>query len=367
MAFGGKFLFFGPSVYMAGSLLVNSNPWLAPGYSWLLHSPFLVFPFFMALTSLIFLLASIRRTKRGRFSTSSLLKISRDNIFGICHILNFVLMFILQLLGRPSFQLSHYATYLIPTAFLSAGEQLAASIWRLSKRQYKTIALVTICLLISFYIIYYHTQIQSAINLTDSVWYAVVGLAAGAICLWIPGTHKLITNALFVALAFLFFAATDTTLIAVNPALRQTRLPQMEYCACENRQQNFLAVIKSDDIVNTTSGNPRFWYNLQEPQGGLYRSICSTHLWAYNLINEKFPAVVQHEYPGHENLKALVTISPGTDIVVLSTDKDTLLKANNALNQLGLKAVLIKTEEVEQGSISFTMTFIKAEVYWANQ
>jgi len=51
----------------------------------------------------------------------------------------------------------------------------------------------------------------------------------------------------------------------------------------------------------------------------------------------------------------------GMDIVILSNDKDALLKANAALNGLGLKVNLIRTEEITQGSISFTMTFIHTE------
>jgi hypothetical protein len=135
---------------------------------------------------------------------------------------------------------------------------------------------------------------------------------------------------------------------------------QITYCACEQREQNFLAVIKSDDVIRSyDAGNLRFWYSATESLGNLYTAIASTRLWGYRLINDKFPEVVEPDYPGHKN--ELATIQSGMDIVILSSDKDAFLKANAALNGLGLKANLIGTEEITQGSISFTMTFIQIE------
>lgn len=68
---------------------------------------------------------------------------------------------------------------------------------------------------------------------------------------------------------------------------------------------------------------------------------------------------MEPDYLGHK--KELATMQSGMDIVILSNDKDALLKANAALNGLGLKVNLIRTEEITQGSISFTMTFIHTE------
>jgi hypothetical protein len=362
VAAGGNFLFFGISFYLAGSLLLNSNPWLAPGSTWLLHVPFMVFPFIIFLTSLLFTIVSLTRVKSGRFTTNNLLQIARDNIFSLCHLLNFVLMLILQILGKPVFQLQFYASYLLPTAFLAAGAQLAAPLSRLSKGQYTVIAIITISLVAGSYLIYYHTPLRSVTSFADSIWYVSAILVAGVLCLSMAGKRRQTINALLVGLAFLFFASTNITLIATNPH-------QITYCACEQRQQDFLAVIKCDDIIRTydTTGNLRFWYSKTEPLGDLYMAIASTRIWGYRLINDKFPEIADLDYPGRVHKTATIQIPSGTDIVILSSDKDALVKANASLNQLGLQAKLIGREEITQGSISFTMTFIRTEAYPADK
>lgn len=356
VAAGGSFLFFIPSLISAGFLLIRSNPWLASDYTWLLHVPFMVFPFFIFLTSFLLLAVSLIRVKSSLFKMNSILQVARDNIFSLCHLLNFLLMLILQLLGKPGFQYTYYASYLLPTAFLAAGAQLAAPLSRLSKNQYIIIAITAISLLAGSYLIYYHTPLRSVLRCADSIWYVSAVLIAGVLCLSIAGKRRQTVNTLLVSIAFLFFASTTLTLIANR---------QITFCACDQRQQNFLAVIKSDDIIRTydTNGNLRFWYNAAEPLGDLYMSIASTRLWGYRLINDKFPEIVEPDFPFHKHEAATVQIPPGTDIVILSGDKDALAKANAALNLIGLQANLIGMEEITQGSISFTMTFIRAEAY----
>ena len=167
----------------------------------------------------------------------------------------------------------------------------------------------------------------------------------------------------------MLFTSANITLLptAANVKLNPSRdiLPNYYYCACDQRQQNFLAVIKSDDIIRTydVTGNLRFWYNNAEPLGGLYTSIASTRLWGYRLINDKFPETVEQVYTGQTHKAATIQIPPGTEIVILSGDNDAFTKANTALNSLGLQAKLIGTEQITQGSINFTMTFIRAEAY----
>ena len=351
MAAGGSFLFFMPSAYISGYLLIKSNAWLASGYSWLLQVPFMIFPFFIFLTSLVFVIASLIRVKSGLLKTDVILNIARDNIFSLCYLLNFILMLIVQLLGKPVFQLQYYASYLLPTAFLAAGAQLTAPLSRLSKSRYNIIAITIISLLGGSYLIYYHTPLRSITGCTDSIWYVLAVLFAGALCLLIARKRSQAINTLLVGLALLFFASTNITLIATN---------QITYCACDQREKNFLAVIKSDNAIRSyDAGNLRFWYSATEPLGNLYTAIASTRLWGYRLINGKFPETVEPDYPGHKN--ELATIQSGMDIVILSTDKDALSKANAALNSLGLQANPIGTEEITQGPISFTMTFIHIE------
>lgn len=351
---GGSFLFFKPSIYMVGYFLMVPNIWLAHGNTWLLFVPFMVFPIFICLTSLLFLIVSLLRVKAGLFKMDSILQIARNNIFGLCHLLNFLILLVLQLQGQPVFQLQYYASYLLPTACMAAGHQLAGTFSRLNNNQYTLIATLVISLLAGSYLIYYQTPLHSVINCADSMWYVFTVLVAGALCLIMVAKRRQILHILLVILAFVFFSLTPITLIATNCHL-------ITYCACDQRQQNFLAVIKSDDIIRAydTTGNLRFWFSNTEPLGGLYTAIASTRFWAYRLINYKFPEIVIENLPGNERSETTIKLPPETDIVILSSDKDALSKASTALNRLGLQVHLIRTEEIIQGPISFTMTFIR--------
>jgi hypothetical protein len=337
---------------------MHSIPWLISGYTWLLHVPFMVFPLFIFLTSLLFVTVSLVRVKSGLPRTNSLVQVARDNIFSLCYLLNFLLILIMQLLGKPAFQFPYYASYLLPTAFLAAGAQLAASLSRLSKSQYTGLASLTILLLVGTYLTYYHTPLRSLMSYAHSTWYVSAVLVAGALCLLIAGKYIRTINMLFMGLALLFFASANITLFPTN-------FVQMDYCACEQGRQNFMAVIKSDDIIRAydANGKLRFWYSAAEPLSDLYISIASTRLWGWRLINDKFPEIVEPDYPLHESKAATIQIPPGSEIVILSSDKDALFEANAALNRLGLQANLIGTEEITQGHINFTMTFIRAETY----
>ncbi len=354
---GGSFLFFKPSMNMIGYFIMVGNIWLAHGNTWLQQVPFMVFPFFICLTSLLFLTVSLLRIKADSSKMNSILQVARDNIFGLCHLLNFLIMFVLQLRGQPVFQLQYYASYLLPTAFLAAGHQLTAIFSRLSKSQYRLIAILTISLLTASYLAYYQTPLHSIINCADSMWYTSAILVAGAICLIIVAKRRQILNISLVIIATVFFSLTPIILIATN-------CHKITYCACDQSKNDFLAVIKSDDLISPydTTGNLRFWFSRTEPLGGLYTAITSTHFWASRLINSKFPEIVKENLP-HEHLGTLINTPPETDIVILSSDKNALSQANAALNGLGLKANLIGTEEITQGPINFAMTFIRVTAY----
>lgn len=369
VAAGGSFLFFIPSILVAGSLLIGSNPWLITGYTWLLQVPFMVFPSFIFLTSFLSIIVSLVRVKSSLFTINSLLQVARANIFSLCHLLNFLFMLILQLLGKPSFQLQYYASYLMPTAFLAAGAQLSAPLSRLSRSRYTVLATITIFLLAGAYLIYCYSPFHELMNRADSVWYVFAMLVFGALCLSIAGKSRGTANTLIVGIAVLFFTSANITILPTDANVKLPicyspfiRLP-MSYCTCKQQQLNYPAVIKSDDAIRTydTTGNLRFWYNVAEPLGDLYLSIASTRLWAYRLINDRFPEIVEPDYPFCEHKSANVQIPPGTVIVILSDDKDAFLKANASLGLLGLQAKLIGTEQITQGPVSFTMTFIRAE------
>jgi hypothetical protein len=350
---GGRFLFFMPSINYSSHLLNYSNFWLTTGHSWLLKNPPIIFPFFVFLTSLVFLIVTVTHVKSGSFTLNNLIKVARQNIFSLCHIINFVIMVILQSIGQPVLQYQYYVSYLLPTAFLAIGSQLAIPLSRLAKSKYTIISATTITLLAGTYLASYYTTPCLLVDGASSIWYAFALLAVGTLCLTIARKDRKFVNTILVGLALLSFTFTNVTLL--NSACPN--------CDSGLRKQDFLAVIKSDTTIRVydTDGQLRFWYSAAEPLGELYMSLASTHLCGYMLINDKFPEIETSDYPTSRNKIPTISILPGTDIVILSSDKDALVKANTALSQINMKASVIGIEKISQGPITFTMTFIRTD------
>jgi len=264
-------------------------------------------------------------------------------------------MSILQMVGKQSFQIQYYASYLLPTAFMAAGAQLSFSLSRLTRNWYVVLITVMISLLAGSYLLFYQTPLHELTNSIDNIWYLTAVLVIGLLCL-MAANRRQILNATLATLAMAVLALTPVTLLATNSR-------QIAYCACDQRLQNFQAVIESDDIISSydTTGNLYFWYNSSESLGGLYKSIASTRLWGYRLINDKFPALSPPDFPGQKNTGPLIKMPPGVEIVILSRDSNALSEANAALYELGLQASLVRVEEIRQGPINFKMTFIRLE------
>lgn len=88
--------------------------------------------------------------------------------------------------------------------------------------------------------------------------------------------------------------------------------------------------------------------------GDFYRSVASTYLWAYRVVNERFPSLEK----GPDSFQ---TPKPNTPIVVLTNDKDAFQKAERALRQIGLGAQLLTERRIQDGPIAWNMIFIKVQ------
>jgi hypothetical protein len=120
------------------------------------------------------------------------------------------------------------------------------------------------------------------------------------------------------------------------------------------REQSSLA-FQADEIVRAhdTNGQLRFWYDGTDPNGRVYTTVSSMHLWGYRLVSEDFP---KRTYPltGEQ-----FVLPPGLEIVIFSTDPDAVGKANATLAGAPVRLQVVDTRRVQQGSSGFTLTFVQ--------
>jgi hypothetical protein len=117
-----------------------------------------------------------------------------------------------------------------------------------------------------------------------------------------------------------------------------------------------MAIVQSAQAIRsvTPSGDLLFWYQQNEPMGGLYRSVASTSLWAYRVVNERFPSLEK----GPDSFQ---TPKPNTHVVVLTNDEDAFQKGEGALRRIGLGAQLLAERRIQEGPIGWNMIFIKVQ------
>jgi hypothetical protein len=114
-------------------------------------------------------------------------------------------------------------------------------------------------------------------------------------------------------------------------------------------------VFKADAIVRThdPKGHVLFWYNAKEQYTGAYTAISSLHLWAHRLVSEDLPKRTSPTtglpYP----------LTPGQEIVILSTDPNAVATTNANLTDLNLRLDVFDTRTVREGPDSFTLTFVR--------
>lgn len=344
---GGNLLFFLPS-FSYGLNLLGYNPWKAPDYAWLANATWLVIPFFVFCTSAVSLFRSLRRhLKETPESKPSLC--TPEFIINLCYILIVLIMVTLELAGFPDLQVFYYASYLIPGMALAAGIQMSSLLNKLSKGQFIWLTSGLIILLTLPLQPAIHSIIATHINLT-SVIYPLAFVILGVVIILLLGTR--IAWIGMRPAVILLFVLTNFTMVGSCSAVDFTD---------SQRGEGLLAVHQSIAAYRpfNLSGDLRFWYSADEPLGGLYRSVASSDLWGYRLVNESFPTLA--DVKTGPNTWTKVDIPVDTKIAILSNQENVLEKANPSLEEIGLHARLIGQERIQQGKIVFVMTFIQVE------
>jgi hypothetical protein len=103
----------------------------------------------------------------------------------------------------------------------------------------------------------------------------------------------------------------------------------------------------------------RFWFPANDPltRSEVYVSLAlSTNVGNFVVVNDKFPNHGTYLTNGHD-----FVMEPGTRVVVLSNENDTLSRTNTSLRPLGLVATQVAEKHVCEGQVAYTMTFLEVD------
>jgi hypothetical protein len=337
---GGRFWFLGPSVQFARNSLGRANPWKAPIATWLPGAVWLVLPALTALGSLFF------------FHFRSRL---RDQCTALLYQLQFLFTLAIMIgwewRGEPVLQCPSYASLLLPATLLALGAQLAPHVERLSPRQFTVLVTMVLLVLLAPYSLNEFGDWLARLN----QWSGALTLAAGTLGLALLASRR--PGALSAA-GIISLSVSIPSYVAWH-TFDCSKLPGTElFQKCSPVRREYYqgsdvlrSVFEADKVLEKwdPSGQVRFWYHSRAPMGKVYTSVCSTYLWGYRLVNFDFPSVVDSESFGRLN---------GQRVLILSADREALVKANVAMEELGLEALLVAEHRIEYPSVAFTMSYV---------
>lgn len=236
---------------------------------------------------------------------------------------------------QPVLNLSFYASYLLPATFLALGSQLALAVSLLSREKFYLLlaGILSISLLA-----YFPPVIEWAIPF-DLILVVILFGVTGVAALFI-----LVRKEIGISLIVLSIVAINLCGARAWPIRQDVVF----------RKDSFLSVFKSVAAIQSMDpeSKSRFWYNDNTPYGSTYRSVASTYLWAYRLINEEFPVVNGKNFSYYH-------VALNDRIFILSNEKDVMEKANQNLAQAGFKTKFLDERTIEQGSIHYKITYVK--------
>ena len=322
---GAPFLFFMPSLRFASATALDRDTFAPADPFWMLSAHFLVVPTVAAVAVLI---ARIRMSGEDRRFDRVLLD----------HFLIWAGAFLLLLaLGRPFLKLPSYTSLLIPSLFLALAPMLWPRVRQLSASAFAVVLATALMipglLLLPLAGIHLH-------GLGPPLVVAVPALVLAAGIAWLAIRNGPAAIILFVVC----FGVANV--MVTSRVFRFERLGE--------RGDAYDAIVQADRMLATHDEGGRFWYDRSSPLGDVFQAVASTRLWAYRLIGDKFPTLL------NPLSRAETPVGAGDRIVVLGIDRDrTLAQADAALRAHGLDVVLTNDDRIEAGSVRFHMLSLR--------
>lgn len=320
----GTFFFFTPIVNWTSDFVSSGvNPWWHSITTWGMHAKWLILTALTFLGSVLVLIfhRSTQTLPHRRFLL----------FFQVFFILNVLLHVVFQLiLKQPFLELDYYTSYMIPALFLALGSQLAIVINKVNRQQFY-IFLSTI-IIASF-------VISTFIITFPLMWLTILIGIGGLGILAIKHRYRK-------EIALLPLALVLTT---VNLTHNDKKILIAPFIL----KPSFLSVIDGIHAAQSMDplGNSLFWYNDHAPFGFVFKGVCSAYLWGYRIVNDELPEISTKVFPINPKLNSRVFL--------LSEKPNALEEVNINLAKIGFKGELINKKTIEQGPVSYKMTYIK--------
>jgi hypothetical protein len=324
---GGSFLFFMPSVKFALVFSSHMSPWKPKNYEWVLNAYWLLIPLIALVGSLFVFFREWRNIRAMKVD------------FSVAVHLDLLLLSVVFFYFEPRngiLALFYYVAYILPFAVIALAVQVYNSeLWSARSKQ-----ILTALMVLFFPVLHWieglgHfpgglTQIKSLV--------VVLGLCLFSFSLLQTKKFDVVCFVIF----FLSMVVVDVFVFAssgINRAYAgaDTGEPQNRYALTCNAHR----FIKDHE----GSRKLRFWYDFNNPLGKkIFRSISSTYLWGYSMLNEKYPSIDE---------KDTAFLDPSSRLVVLQPEDKFPQKGIAALAAKGICLIPIGSHNFKKNNISF--------------
>jgi hypothetical protein len=344
---GGPWMFLAPQLKVGRDLLAAPNPERLPSYAWLWRATWLVLPAVAAVGALV----------------SCLRPVSSRSSFG--HAMQVVLLTALALwiaveaLGTPVLWLYYYSSYLAPLALIALPLQGGEPGAGLNRRAIVELELATL-------IMFAFARWLIVPNLAG-LWVRAQPWLEPRLSAWLWGSlpidHKL---------AFLTLAGAAAGLAAVFAlrAIDSRRLRWMVFAlglaiACvagppdlpsanvKRASPYYEETVAAHRFIKQHTGGRdlRFWYKCPPGTSRPMRSVSSTYLWGYVLLNynEDMPVLTPQQAKG---------LGPQTRLVLLAPTVQETEVARAPLRTFGFDYQLVTQREFGSGDLSLAVVIV---------
>jgi hypothetical protein len=115
-------------------------------------------------------------------------------------------------------------------------------------------------------------------------------------------------------------------------------------------------VLDVDDALARVDGDSRlkYWYDLRDPLGNVFRGVASMHLWEHDLLSENFPGLVPPD--GRER-----KLAAPQRIAVLSSSEGAFESVTSVAASQGVRAKVVSEMQVRRGADVVRIVVIETE------
>jgi hypothetical protein len=338
----GQFLFFMPQVRIALGVGANPSQWKIPNYAWVSQAYWLLYPALALGVASVLLGGSVFLLRRNG-PTKDLHRLAA--LFAVLLVGVEVIFLTMELKGFWLLEEPYYASYLIPNSFVCIGIALAFLTSHVrAKWHLAMIGMIVVGALAPFLLssLRFGPFCQICTEAPVRPWWpyciGCVLLAASALLkkgwLVVPALAGFgISNV----------AAADHRIFSFPPSATD-----------RSRSLMVLDAVRALGPF-TADGQLRFWYDVKEPLGYVFRGVASTHLWGYRLINEGFPDRTSN--PLATGVPA--GLCAGETVAILSSMSDSQEHATKSLAQIGLVPQPLGHDYIRRGGEGFQLDFIR--------